>query len=40
MARRPPGSEAIRARDNAETGARERIVAAATRELIDGEGDF
>jgi AcrR family transcriptional regulator len=40
MARRPPGSEAIRARGNAETGARERIVAAAMRELIDGEGDF
>jgi AcrR family transcriptional regulator len=40
MARRPPGSEAIRARGNAETGARERIVAAAMKELIDGEGDF
>ena len=40
MARRPAGSEAIRARGNGEPGARERIVAAAMRELIDGDGDF
>ncbi len=40
MARRPAVSEAIGARGNAEPGARERIVAAAMKELIDGEGDF
>ncbi len=40
MARRPAVSEAIRARGNGETGTRDRIVAAAMRELIDGEGDF
>ena len=40
MARRPAGGEAVRARGNGETGARERIVAAAMKELIDGEGDF
>jgi len=37
MARRP--AAAIRARSNGES-ARERIVAAAMRELIDGDGDF
>jgi len=40
MARRPAASEAIRTRGNAETGARERIVAAAMQELLEGEGDF
>jgi AcrR family transcriptional regulator len=37
---RPPGNAAIRPRGNGETGARERIVAAAMKELIDGDGDF
>src|SRR5215470_8068620 len=30
----------LRSRTNGETGARERIVAAALKELIDGDGDF
>jgi AcrR family transcriptional regulator len=40
MARQPAGGATLRAKDNGETGARERIEAAAMRELIDGEGDF
>jgi|SRR5579864_3025007 len=39
MARQPAG-EVVRARGNGEAGARERIVAAALKELIDGNGDF
>ena len=33
-------TDAVRSRSEGETGARERIVAAAMKELIDGEGDF
>ena len=33
-------ADAVRSRSEGETGARERIVAAAMKELIDGEGDF
>lgn len=33
-------ADTVRSRSNGETGARERIVAAAMKELIDGEGDF
>src|SRR5215813_923477 len=40
MARRSGGGEAIRARGDGENGARERIAAAAMKELIDGDGDF
>lgn len=40
MARRPARGSTIRGKDNGETGARERIVAAAMRELIDGDGSF
>ena len=38
MAKRPLGGEAIRSRSNGETGTRARIVAAARKELIDGDG--
>jgi AcrR family transcriptional regulator len=40
MTRRPARSGPVRGKDNGEGGARERIVAAAIRELIDGDGDF
>ena len=40
MAKPSQGGAAIRRGSHAETGARERIVAAAMRELIDGDGDF
>jgi len=40
VAKRPPGGETIRRPSNGETGARARIVAAAMKELIDGDGDF
>jgi AcrR family transcriptional regulator len=40
MARRPPGGEAVRSTSNGESGTRARIVAAAMKELIDGDGDF
>jgi AcrR family transcriptional regulator len=40
MARRPMREDTIRSRGNGESGTRERIVAAAMKELIDGDGDF
>jgi AcrR family transcriptional regulator len=40
VAKPPLGGEAVRSPSNGETGARARIVAAAMKELIDGEGDF
>src|SRR5215470_13204792 len=40
MATRPARSLPARGKENGEGGARERIVAAAMRELIDGDGDF
>jgi len=40
MARRPARSSPVGSKDNGEGSARERIVAAAVRELIDGDGDF
>jgi len=40
MARRPARGSPVRGKDNGEGSARERIVAAAVRELIDGDGDF
>lgn len=40
MTRRPARGGPIRGKDNGEGGARDRIVAAARRELIEGDGDF